>query len=45
MFTLLGIPRGKVSSCSETSKSTGQASSGVGSNSAGVILSSGPQLT
>ena len=45
MFTLLGIPRGKVSSCSETSNSTGQVSSGVGSNSAGVLLSSGQQLT
>ena len=45
MFTLLGIPRGKVSSCSETSKSTDQVSSGAGSNSAGVLLCSGPQLT
>ena len=45
MFTLLGIPFGKVSSCSETSNSTGQVSSGVGSNSAGVLLSSEQQLT
>ena len=45
MFTLWGDPRGKVSSCSETSKSAGYVASRFGSNSTGVLLSSGPQST